>query len=199
MVCYFVFHFTTFTAPSFPLHLLLLCYLYSFWNQQFNGKYLNKIYKVFDLVRNFFPSPMLVKTLQTPDDLCGPPGSRALVVALFVCRQMNFSFEALPALHAVRWLPSFVCFIVLFFLELALSFFLSFCRCFFLFFFFFFLFGGTFGWEGKSLSYTRAFIFPIAFGVFPNFASWKSVRCSVHSKSIITVIFGQNYRLSLSP
>lgn len=33
---------------------LLLCYPQSFWNQQYNGKYLNKTYKVFDPVEIFF-------------------------------------------------------------------------------------------------------------------------------------------------
>lgn len=55
----------------FPLFFFffLLCYPQSFWNQQCNGKYLNKTYKVFDLVRIFLPSHNLVKTLQTPAGL----------------------------------------------------------------------------------------------------------------------------------
>lgn len=64
----------------FPLFSTLLPLF--LWNQQFNGKYLNKIYKVFDLVRIFLPSPILVKTLQTSDGLCGFPGFHCCLVCV---------------------------------------------------------------------------------------------------------------------
>lgn len=100
----------------FPL-FFLLCYPQSFWNQQCNGKYLNKTYKVFDLVRIFLPSHNLVKTLQTPAGLCGFAG---FIVALFVYRPSKLVLRYL-SLHAlsngIHCLCAIVC---MFFLELAL-------------------------------------------------------------------------------
>lgn len=168
-------HFLFLVLIGFSL-FFLLCYLYSFWNQQFNGKYVNKIYKVFDLVRNFLPSPVLVKTLQTPDDLCGFPGFHCCLL----CVQTDKTQFEVSCPCMLCQMASIIC-------VFHSDVFLGACTLLFPFLaagFFFVLFGFFLvGWgchqggKEKNLPHTRTFIFPAVFRIFPNFASYTSARC----------------------